>query len=442
MKKIIDKKVLDDFSKNYHERFSGAERNAATNVGVLKASIDYKTLIRTPNIYSKELKPGSVTDQKKSGRCWMYASLNMIKGDFLKRHNLDDFSFSHAYLYFFDKLERSNSYLEQVISLLDRDLDDRLNHFVIFDAMEDGGWWTTFANLIEKYGMVPDYAYPDSANVEHTDILIEMLQKRLRKAAKDIRAAYSEGKNESDLLKIKDRCIEDIYKICAVSLGIPPKSFDLILRDKDKKIIEKRNMTPKEFYDDYISEDLNEYIEISDYPIEKIKYNHLYELTYLKALIGKRPINYISIPTERIKEITKAMIDDGISVWFAADVGQDSLIGRDNEGNGTLGLGLVNTDALFRMDSDMSKGDSLKTLHCYPTHAMVIQGYDDEGIMPRWKVENSWGEKSGNKGYLAMDDAWFDKYVFEIVTKKSYLNDEEKKALDKEPIKIMPWEFA
>ncbi|MDO5716930.1 MAG: C1 family peptidase [Tissierellia bacterium] len=439
MNKSIELKDLASFKEAHDQNFKGAEKHAATNVGVLKASVDQEILRDNPNVFKTELKPGSITDQKKSGRCWMYASLNMLRVDMIKRWNLKDFTFSHGYLYFFDKLERANAYLENVIELKDKDLEDRLNHIVVFHAMEDGGWWSTFVRLVEKYGIVPDYAYQDPANVKKTDEFVELLSKRLKKGAKDIREAHKAGKSEEELVAIKDACMEDIFRMDAIAMGIPPRTFDLILRDKDDKLIEKRGMTPMEFYEEYVKEDLEQYVEIAHMPVEGKKLNTLYVRPYMKLPVEFEGIQYLSVSGERLKEITKKMIEGGTPVWFGADVGQESLI--DDEGNGTLAEGVLNMDGMFRFDSTIDKGDALSLQHSTPTHAMVFQGFDEGENHLRWKVENSWGDKRGSKGYLVMDDKWFDRYVYEIVAKKSYLNDEEKKALEQEPITLMPWEF-
>ena len=239
MQKSITKDVLAKFKKSYDEDFSKAAQNMIASAGIMDASINYAKLNKNPDVFKKTIKIGKMTNQRQSGRCWMFAGLNTIRVNMMKKFKLGDIEFSHKYLYFFDKLERANQYLEDVIALKDKDLDDRLNRGVVFYAADDGAWWTTFARLISKYGIVPEYVYPDTADVMRTDSLIFVLDKRLKIAAKDIRNA----KTDEEIDEIKDKALKDVYKITAIALGVPPKRFDLILRDKDNELIERRNST-------------------------------------------------------------------------------------------------------------------------------------------------------------------------------------------------------
>lgn len=439
MKTTIEMKDLRSFRKAYNAKFSGMERNAASAVGIFKASIDREVLMRTPDVYHTILKTGGITDQKQSGRCWMYASLNMLRVDMMRRWKLADFQFSHGYLYFYDKIERSNAYLERVIELSDRSLDDRLMHDVVFYAMEDGGWWTTFVRLVEKYGLVPDYAYEDAENVRKTNTLVNLLGRRLKKAASEIIKARKAGKKKRELTLIKDAAMEDIYRICVISLGLPPEKFDLILRDKDDKLIERRAITPLEFYRQFLKTDLNDYVELADFPVPGKKHNTLYRRPYVQLPVEIPHLDYLSVSNDRLKEIVKKMLLAGIPVWFGADVGRQSFI--DKEGNGTLAAGLVHIDGLMRNDSELTKAQQLLTGESGPTHAMVFVGFDENADGLRFKVENSWGSGFGKKGYLVMDEVWFERYVYEIVAKKNFLKPDEKKALAEDPIELLPWQI-
>ena len=354
----------------------------------------------------------------------------------MKKFKLGDIEFSHKYLYFYDKLERANQYLEDVIALKDKDLDDRLTRDVVFYAADDGAWWTTFSRLITKYGIVPEYAYPDTADVMRTDSLIYVLDKRLKIAAKDIRKA----KTDEAIDEIKEKALKDVYKITAISLGVPPKRFDLILRDKDDELIERRNITAIDFYREFIADDLSEYVELGNYPGKGKEENKVYERDFIQQRLGGS-LRYLNVSMQRMKDIVISMLDDDEVVWFACDVGKDSSVSRDGAGTGHLVYNLLDRDSLFNIDTKQTKVERMETCESNATHAMVIVGYDrtDDGL--KFKVENSWGEKAGIRGYLVMDEEWFDNYGFEIIPKKKYLNQEELKAFDEEPIKLMPWEL-
>ena len=436
MQKSITKDVLAKFKKSYDEDFSKAAQNMIASAGIMDASINYAKLNKNPDVFKKTIKIGKMTNQRQSGRCWMFAGLNTIRVNMMKKFKLGDIEFSHKYLYFFDKLERANQYLEDVIALKDKDLDDRLNRGVVFYAADDGAWWTTFARLISKYGIVPEYVYPDTADVMRTDSLIFVLDKRLKIAAKDIRNA----KTDEEIDEIKDKALKDVYKITAIALGVPPKRFDLILRDKDNELIERRNITAIDFYREFMADDMNEYVELGNYPGKGKEENKVYERDYIQQRIGGS-LKYLNVSMQRMKDIVLSMLDEDEAVWFACDVGKDSFVSRDGDGTGHLVYNLLHRDSLFNIDTKQTKVERMETEESAATHAMVIVGYDrtDEGL--KFRVENSWGEKAGIRGYLVMDEAWFDNYAFEIIPKKKYLNAQELAAFDEEAIKLMPWEL-
>lgn len=355
----------------------------------------------------------------------------------MKKWNLADIEFSHSYLYFYDKLERANQYLEDVISLKDKDLSDRLNRTVIFYAADDGAWWTTFQRLITKYGIVPEYIFPDSKNVTLTNTLIDNLDKRLKLAAKAIR----ENKDDNEMIdKIKEAALVDVYKMTAIALGIPPKRFDLLLKDKDGKMIERRNISPMDFFNEFVKGDVNEYVELGAYPGKNKDENVLYERAYIQQRVGGN-LKYVNVSTERMKEIVVSMLDAGEPVWFACDVGKDSLVSRDGLETGFLIYNVMDRDALFDIDTEFKKLEGMETMNISPTHAMVFVGYDKSPSGLRFKVENSWGSKAGLAGYLVMDEEWFNNYVFEIIPKKEFLNKDERAAFEKEPVQLLPWEM-
>lgn len=437
MDKAITKEELLKFKKNYEENFSKAAQNAVSNVGIMDASVNNKLILQNPNVFSKELNIGKITNQRQSGRCWMYAGLNTLRVAMMKKWNLADIEFSHSYLYFYDKLERANQYLEDVISLKDKDLSDRLNRTVIFYAADDGAWWTTFQRLITKYGIVPEYVFPDSKNVTLTNTLIDNLDKRLKLAAKAIR----DNKDDDEMIeKVKEAALVDVYKMTAIALGIPPKRFDLLLKDKDGKMIERRNISPMDFFNEFVKGDVNEYVELGAYPGKNKDENVLYERAYIQQRVGGN-LKYVNVSTDRMKEIVVTMLDAGEPVWFACDVGKDSLVSRDGLETGFLIYNVMDRDALFDIDTEFKKLEGMETMNISPTHAMVFVGYDKSPSGLRFKVENSWGSKAGLAGYLVMDEEWFNNYVFEIIPKKEFLNKDERAAFEKEPVQLLPWEM-
>lgn len=220
----------EDFNK---DRANLIAADAAVSAGVLKAATDYRGVRALPRDFSIELKQGSITNQERSGRCWMFASLNTLRYELMHRWNLEDFEFSETYLFFWDAMEKSNTYLENVLRTLDEPTDSRLFEAINWGPSDDGGWWQMFAALVNKYGLVPKSAYPESENSRNSDDFKQYLNSKLREFAAELRRRSAAGAGEDELRALKDEYMGTVYRICAVSLGEPPEKFDFFARTKD-----------------------------------------------------------------------------------------------------------------------------------------------------------------------------------------------------------------
>lgn len=384
----------------------------------------------TRDMFSINLKTLPVTDQKSSGRCWIFAGCNVIREAIAKKYNLEEFEISQNYVAFYDKLEKCNYLLESIISLKDREKDDRTLDYLLSTGIQDGGQWDLFVNIVNKYGVVPKNAFPETYQSSNTYGIDNLLNKYIRKFAYEIR------NEEMDIQSRKEKSIREIYSILCSCFGIPPKTFSFEYVDKDKNYHIVKDLTPMKFYQEIVEMDLNNYVSIINSPTSDKPFNNVYTVDYLGNVAEGNEVLYLNLPIKRLKELAVNQLKDGESVWFGSDCGKDA--------DGTDGVwddSTFDIDTLFQIDSSMSKGAMLDTRESAMNHAMVITGVNLENENPtKWRIENSWGEKYGHKGYYVATDSWFSKYVYQIVINKKYLSEEEKNILNNERIRLKPWD--
>ena len=439
MKKGIGIKDLDSFSKSFNsEKQNQIAKNAAISSGILKASENFEAAYNNQHAFSITINSGLATDQKKSGRCWVFASLNLMRLEVMKKLNIENMELSQSYILFYDKLEKSNYFLENILSTLDEETNGRLINYLLEAPTNDGGQWDMFKSLVEKYGVVPKDVYPESYNSSNTSSLEEYLTKKLREYACILRSEYKKGKNIEALRNMKTKMLDTIYRILAISLGEPPKTFTWETYDKKKKFIKIENTTPKKFYKKYVNLNLDNYVCIINSPTKDKPFNKTYSVKYLGSVYGgKYPVKYLNLNIDRLKALAIKSLKDGKVIWFGSDVAQFSDMEK-----GYLTLDSYKLDELFNTTFNMTKEERLNYHESLMTHAMVITGVDldSKGKPTKWKVENSWGEKVGNKGYYVMSDDWFSEYVYEIIIDKKYLTAKELEYLIQDPIMLEPWD--
>ena len=426
--------------KQYREKFekdniAKIAQNAVTNVPLPKLTLNRELVNEINPTFSIKLDEWSVTNQKRSGRCWLFAALNLFKVDAMKKMNLKDFEFSQSHIHFWDKFERSNHLLESIITTSDREISDRTIDFLLGDPIGDGGQWNMAMNLIRKHGLVPKSVYPESDSSSSTRWMNAMLKDILRSSACEIRKIINDGGSFEEARKHKEKRISDIWKILCIHLGTPPESFDWQWRDKDNNFHTKGKMTPQEFVNEYVEIDWENYVCLVHDP--RNKEMQTYTVDFLQNVSGGPPVIYLNIGIEAMKNITKNILIDGVPVWMGCDVGKQMERKR-----GLWDANLFEYENLYGVDFGMSKADRLRYSQTMMTHAMLFTGVDlIDGRPRRWRVENSWGaEDSGEKGFYTMNDNWFDEYMFEIASPKSYLTDDMLKALETKPIVLPAWD--
>lgn len=415
---------LEKFSKEFNANPQNqVVARAAQKSGVLAASYNERVQSKLTRVFSTELDTDNVTNQKHSGRCWEFATLNVLRHAFGKKYKAKNFTFSQAYNFFWDKIERANIFYNNILATADKPLDSHEVKSHLDFAGGDGGQFHMAASLVEKYGVVPSYAMPESFNTNDTTGFATALGDKLKKDALVLRKLKNENKDD-EIEKTREKFLSEVYRMTAIAVGEPPKRFDLEYRDDDKKYHLDKNLTPLEFLHKYLSDvDLNDYVVLTNAPDHE--YNKLYGLPGEDNIQGAYRIKLLNVPMEYLTTASIAQLKDGEAVWF----GNDVLRQMDRK-TGYLSTNLYKLNDLFGVNLDMDKADRLRTGVGEVSHAMTLVGVDeDQGDIRQWKVENSWGEKSGSKGYFVMSNEWFNDYVYEVVVHKKYLTEEDRKSV-------------
>lgn len=438
----MDKNITMEQLEAYEKAFDSdlakqVAMRAVTNCGVVKAATNNEIFRQDRHQFSISLEQGKITNQKQSGRCWMFAALNTMRFAVMQKLNLATFELSQNYTLFYDKLEKANYFLESILETMEEPTNGRVIAHLLMAPLNDGGQWDMFCNLIEKYGVVPKDAMPESACSSSTREMAGYMTRKLREFACILRTGYQNGKTIDQLRSEKEAMMETIYNMLCIALGKPPKTFTLEVRDKDKKFIREENLTGKEFFKKYIGWELSDYVSLINAPTADKPYHKTYTVKLLGNVVEGRPVKYLNLPVEDLKKAAIAQMQDGHPVWFGCDVGKCSL----REG-GVMDLDAIKADELFGTQFGMDKAQRLDYGDSLMTHAMVFQGVDldDNGQPLRWRVENSWGKDAGEEGYYVMSDAWFSEYTYQVVVNKKYLTAQQVEELSQEPIQLEPWD--
>ena len=434
----INQDALDRYREQAKSNYAvGLAMNAVTANGIGKASTDIEALKKNVHEYSVLLKTGEITSQNQSGRCWMFAALNAMRFGLIKKYNLENFEFSQAYPLFWDKLEKSNYFLENILATLDEETGSRIVAFLLTAPLNDGGQFDMFAGLVEKYGVVPKSAMPETVCSSATAEMDKYLTLKLREYACKLRGDYSRGEPLESLRAQKEDMLSTIYRMLTICLGFPPEKVDFIVRDKDNNLIREEGLSPQEFYEKYVGWDLRDYVSLINAPTGDKPYGQAYTVRFLGSVHEARPVRYLNLPVDELKKAAIRQMQDGEPVWFGCDVGQ-----RHVRELGIMDTRSIAVDKLFGTGFPMTKEERLDYGESLMTHAMVLQGVhlDAEGKPVRWRVENSWGKDRGKDGYYLMSDDWFSEYTYQVVVHKKYLSPEQLTQYEGEMKVLEPWD--
>ena len=394
----------------------------------------------TIDAFDIEVKQGKRCDQERSGRCWMFASLNTFRFHIIKRYNLKTFELSQTYPLFFDKLEKSNWFLENILDTVHEPVEGRLVSYLLHDPISDGGQWDMFASITRKYGVVPKEAMPETACSRNTRDMDKYLTRYLRGAAKRLRDGYSAGKTTEELRLAKHDMMNEVYALLVICLGQPPQSFDVRLRDKDDNLVLTGTFTPTEFFDTAVAINVSDYVSLISAPTKDKPFGHLYTVERLGNVYEDGQVRYLNLEIDELKRAATEQLKSGLPVWFGCDVDQSYL--REE---GIMDLATLDLDGLFgfAIEGALDRAARLDYGESLMTHAMVFEGVnlDQEGKPTLWKVENSWGADHARDGFNTLSDAWFDEYVYQVVVDKRFLTDDERQILETEdPLSLRPWD--
>jgi bleomycin hydrolase len=410
-------------------------QNAVTRVTVDDVAINREIINATDHSLSVLLDDWKVTNQKRSGRCWLFAGLNLLRVGAMRKMGLKDFEFSQNYAMFWDKIERANYFLEAVIETADRGIDDRTVAFVLDSAAEDGGQWNMFVAIVRKHGLVPKAFMPETQSSSDTGRMNSVLRTVLRQGAKSVRAAASAGGVEAARAE-KAEILRVVYRVLCIHLGTPPDHIDWQWTDKDRVFHRDGVLTPQEFAAKYVDLPIDDYVCLVHDPRASSPTGRTFTVQYLGNVLGAPPVTYLNVDMSLIKDIAARALQAGEPVWFGCDVGKM----MSNE-YGVWDANLFDLPSVYDTAFTLDKADRLVLHETQMTHAMLFTGVDLlDGVPRRWRVENSWGSDKGNDGFYTMNDSWFDEYVFEIAARRDALPEALRGALDTEPIVLPAWD--
>ncbi|MBM7544417.1 bleomycin hydrolase [Weissella beninensis] len=439
MSKEISLEQIANFKNNVESQPGNAIiRRAVVNNGIYGTALDKKASVDNTPVFSIDLDTGKVANQKQSGRCWMFAALNTMRHDIKDMFKLsEEFQLSQSYTFFWDKFEKANYFYENIIKTADEALDSRKVAFLLATPQQDGGQWDMMVAIIEKYGVVPQAVYPESQASSASHELNVTLNLKLRHDAVILRDLIAAGSTIDQIAVKKNEMLQEIYRFLSLTLGEPPVKFDFEYRDQNQVYHHERDITPQEYYQKFVGWDLNEYVSIINAPTTDKPYNHTYGVEMLGNVVGGRAVRHLNVEMDEFKKLAIKQLSAGQSVWFGVDMGP-----QIDRNQGLMVRGVHREDELFNIDLAMSKAQRLDYGQSLMTHAMVLTGVDIvDGQPTKWKVENSWGEKVGKKGYFTMSDAWMDEFCYQIVVKKEFLPDNLKAVYETETATLLkPWD--
>lgn len=455
---------------------SRAIQNALTSTSIRDIAENRRILVDHDDKFSHKIKTTGISNQKSSGRCWMFAGFNTIKPVLLRNLDIDSFEFSHIYLQFYDKLEKSNTFLEYMIEYRERPIQDREVVFLLRDPAPDGGYWENFTNLVGKYGVIPKDAMAESASSENTGMMNRALARVLRRDAIELREIYKDTGSVRKMREAKQAMLAEVYRILVLNLGEPPVEFAWRHKAKDQGDQEDRDedaddddddaddeegdnddqddadeeaddgydveqdwsdlrtFTPRAFYEEFVGLDLTQWVNLADDPIRP-KGGH-YEVGVTKNFYDGDSAHYANVDIETIKEIAIAVLLDNTAVYFAADVSPDQ-----DSGKGIMARNLYDYESIYDMDMGLNKTERLLYRDSTINHGMAFIGVDLNGDKPvKWLVENSWGSSRGKGGLWTMYDNWFDDNVYNIIVHRDYVPEHILKIFDQPAKKLPVWD--
>lgn len=424
------KNIISSYKKTSADK---ALQNAISSGEVKKLALNRQNLLNRDNFFSNRVKSRGISDQKSSGRCWLFTGLNVMRAKVISKYNLSDFQFSQSYSFFWDQLEKSNLFLQEVIETKDKPMDDKKVEWLFKNPIGDGGQWTGVVNITQKYGLVPSDVMPESKNAENTSVMSSLISYKLREAGLQLRDMAAKAQKAEVLNNKKTEVLSEIYKILVYSLGEPPTEFVWRYKDASGNLSEAKKYTPKSFFNDFVNVDLSGYVMFMNDPSRP--FYKLYEIEFDRHTYDGDNWKYINLPVEEIKKFAIASILDSNALYFSCDVGKQL-----NSEKGILDVNNYDYESLFGTKFGMNKTQRIQTFESSSSHGMTLVAVDlKDGKPQKWLLENSWG-MSGFEGHLIMTDQWFEEYMFRLVVNKKYVPADVLKILEQKAVVLPPWD--
>lgn len=426
-------KIKSGFKKDVYTK---AMQNALSSTEITQIAWNRENVGSTDQFFAYRVDVSGITDQKKSGRCWMFTSLNVFRPLVMKQFNLAEFEFSENYLYFWDLMEKSNLFLNNMLNSASLPIDDQKVRWYLRSPVDDGGQWINFVNLAKKYGMVPKEIMNETNSSENTTWMVKLINTKLRENALELREMKIANADQKKLDARKLEMLSEVYRMLALNLGEPPAGFQWRYKTKDKTINEAKTYSPQSFMGEIFANiNLDDYVMIMNDPSRPF-WKH-YEIENYRNTQEGQNWHYVNLPNDVIKEFCMASIKNNEALYASCDVAKQ--LRRDV---GILDVDNFDFESVYGVKFGMNKTQRIQTGESGSSHGMALIAVDvDAQQKPvKWQFENSWGPSAGEKGYLTFTDAWFDEYMFRFVVNKKYLSEKVLEIYGQKPEMLPPWD--
>lgn len=433
----IGSDMLEQIKQSYEGTASDkALRNAISNNDIRKLSLNQENQTGMDTHFSIKVNSKGVTDQKSSGRCWLFTGLNVMRAKTLAQHNFQSFEFSQVYPFFWDQLEKANLFLQSMIDTGKSAIGDKTVQWLFQHSLSDGGTFTGVADLISKYGLVPKEVMPETNSSENTSRMANLISLKLKEYGLQLRNSVAEGVKPAALEKEKTAMLGNIYRMLVLNLGVPPTEFDYVRKDAKGNPLETEHHTPMSFLEKYGDKELlTNYVMLMNDPSRE--YYKCYEIDYDRHRYDGKNWTYVNLPIEAIKEMAITSLKDSTMMYFSCDVGKFL-----NSERGLLDVKNYDYESLMGTTFGMDKKQRIETFSSGSSHAMTLMAVDinTEGKPVKWMVENSWGAGTGHQGHLILTDEWFNEYMFRLVVETKYVPAKVMELFEQKPIRLPAWD--
>ena len=414
-----------------------AIRNAMASTPLNQLAATVESMNPVDQDFTYRVPTKGITNQKQSGRCWLFTGMNVLRSMAMNNHNLPSLELSEGYLFFYDQLEKSNLFLQSVIDTRKKALDDRTVDWLFAHPVSDGGTFTGVADLVAKYGVVPREVMPETQTANSTSQFDAQLKNVLREMGLRLRGMGEKGASQKELEAKKVEMLGKVYHMLTLAYGVPPTQFSWSLRDKKNKVIETKTYTPQEFYRTFWNIDLNgDYVMLMNDPSHE--YYKVYQIQYDRHTYDGHDWLYLNLPNDEVKPMLIASLKDSTAMYISCDV--NKFLDRKK---GVMDINNYDYESLLGVSANMDKKERILTHASASSHAMTLIAVDVDtttNTTKKWMVENSWGSENGFKGNYIMTDQWFNEYMFRFVVNKKYVTDKVTTLLKQKPIMLPAWD--